>query len=834
MPGPAPDDGEPVDPLTAWLLTLPADALGDLIDRRPDTRIGPPLLSLTDLGLRLRHPSGVIRAMGAVPLPGWQVLTALAALGGRATVGQITAVLRDAQEPQVRLWCDQLVEHALVVRLGDDELLGVPAALSMVGPLPGLGLPVVVVASQVPAAGLQKVVRRWGLDVPKRKAELVGAVVRQLRDESQVRRLLAEAPPQVATHLLDTARFGVESAQAAADPTSPEPDARRVTSSTAYVTRQAAIRWAVEHGLAFPHPMAYDAVMPAEVTLALGGPLVLPFDPARPTVLSVPVDEAQVTRSAHAAVADTLTAVTAVLEHVRARPASLLAAGGVGARELTRIGKAVGVPVATVRLAMEAGHACDLVQEGPDGLGPGPSLDGWRQATPASRAAALLTAWWQLPLHPTVDRDEDGKALPALGRAVALDPSIRRTVLLAAIRATSPEGGTAAQATGARALADPAALGEVFGWDDPGADVDDAELAVLWREATSWGLVALEAVTAAGCALVADDSEALLAALGEALPDVAATVRIGSDLTVVVVGIPTAGTTDLLDLVADRESRGAASTWRLSPATVRRAFDAGLDASDVLDRLRALAGSVPQPVEYLVNDVGRRYGRVAVRPASALLVVEDDGLRAELLAARSLRGLRLVPVWGAVLASSSTPAEVLAALRAGHYLPVEQDAGGAVVLASTAPARAATPERRPRVREWAAQVLAETGDDPLAGLSAHVAAERIAEPAAEPVAALVARLLDGGPPPGDHELDTVLAQVERHARRLTALESRYLAWAVRYEGAVVIDYESATGSETVRRISELELIGPHVSAWCHLRQDERYFRLDAIRAVAPG
>ncbi|WP_449386182.1 helicase-associated domain-containing protein [Cellulomonas soli] len=422
--------------------------------------------------------------------------------------------------------------------------------------------------------------------------------------------------------------------------------------------------------------------------------------------------------------------------------------------------------------------------------------------------------------------------MPALGRAVALDPSIRRTVLLAAIRATSPNGGTSEQ--GARALADPTALGEVFWWDDPGADVDEEELAVLWREATSWGLVALEAVTATGRALVAGDDKALLAALGAALPDVAGTLRIGSDLTAVVVGIPSAEVTDLLDLLAARESRGAASTWRLSADTVRRAFDAGLDAAEVLDRLRKHAGTVPQPVEYLVRDVGRRYGQVAVRPASAVLVVEDDGLRAELLAARSLRALHLVPVWGAVLASSATRAEVLAALRVGHYLPVEQDADGVVVIAPTARAHAAGPERRPRVREWAARVLAETGGDPLAGLVAHTVDERVPEPAVEPVVAVVARLLDGGPPPDDDELDTVLAQVERHARRLTALESRYLAWAVRHDGSVVIDYESATGSETVRRLSELELIGPHLSAWCHLRQDERYFRLDAIRAVASG
>src|SRR5690606_6032187 len=96
------------------------------------------------------------------------------------------------------------------------------------------------------------------------------------------------------------------------------------------------------------------------------------------------------------------------------------------------------------------------------------------------------------------------------------------------------------------------------------------------------------------------------------------------------------------------------------------------------------AGAVPQTVDYLVRDVGRRHGHVTVRPAACVLVVPDDALRAELLVASTLRALHLVPVDGAVLASSSALDEVLDRLRAAGYLPLEETAGGVRVLSGRA------------------------------------------------------------------------------------------------------------------------------------------------------
>src|SRR5439155_3098344 len=105
-----------------------------------------------------------------------------------------------------------------------------------------------------------------------------------------------------------------------------------------------------------------------------------------------------------------------------------------------------------------------------------------------------------------------------------------------------------------------------------------------------------------------------------------------ADLTAVVAGGPAADLAELLDGCADREARGAASVWRFSASSVRRALDAGSAAADLLARLRAAAGgaSLPQPLAYLVTDVARRHGAVRVRAVGSVVRCADEALAAEL------------------------------------------------------------------------------------------------------------------------------------------------------------------------------------------------------------
>ncbi|MER6359313.1 WYL domain-containing protein [Kitasatospora sp. NPDC001527] len=92
------------------------------------------------------------------------------------------------------------------------------------------------------------------------------------------------------------------------------------------------------------------------------------------------------------------------------------------------------------------------------------------------------------------------------------------------------------------------------------------------------------------------------------------------------------------------------------------------------------------------------------------------------------------------------------------------------------------------------------------------------------------------PDPGDgrpcaSDTEEVIA---RAARNLTFTDVRQLAHAVDTGQPITVEYVAATGNETVRTLSRLELDTPHLRAWCHLRDDERVFTLSRIHGVMPA
>jgi uncharacterized protein YjeT (DUF2065 family) len=139
--------------------------------------------------------------------------------------------------------------------------------------------------------------------------------------------------------------------------------------------------------------------------------------------------------------------------------------------------------------------------------------------------------------------------------------------------------------------------------------------------------------------------------------------------------------------------RSSATIWRFSPASVRRAMDHGADAAGLIAALRGLAdGGVPQPLEYLVDDVARRHGRLRGGQVACYLRCEDEGLLAEVAADRRLRSLGLRRVAAGVLVGARPLAETLAALRANGHAPVEEAADGTAVLARVAQHRVPSPD----------------------------------------------------------------------------------------------------------------------------------------------
>ncbi|MGI5204735.1 helicase-associated domain-containing protein [Spirillospora sp. CA-108201] len=341
---------------------------------------------------------------------------------------------------------------------------------------------------------------------------------------------------------------------------------------------------------------------------------------------------------------------------------------------------------------------------------------------------------------------------------------------------------------------------------------EDAELAppyiaAVWQEAELLGVLAQGALTATGRVLAGADAPTLDEAAVDALEASCGRVLLQSDLTAVVPGPPAPWLAGLLDLVADRESRGTASVWRFSMASVRRALDEGRFAEGIRSDLEAAAGTdLPQPLAYLIDDVARRHGEVTVTAFACAICCSRPALLAEILAHRGLRRLKLRELAPTVLASAEPVDRTLAALRAAGYVPVGAGDGGAPLI-EHAPAR---PSRRMK----------------------HSARKDEASRPRTPID-LAARL-HGTPREPPAEADVVGAGMADLAPHLSVSERRMLVHAVRTGAAVGIDYVNGEGNPTTRVIEKVKVDAPFLSAWCRLRDDERVFHIGRVQAVTPA
>ncbi|HEU5108582.1 MAG TPA: WYL domain-containing protein, partial [Micromonosporaceae bacterium] len=88
-----------------------------------------------------------------------------------------------------------------------------------------------------------------------------------------------------------------------------------------------------------------------------------------------------------------------------------------------------------------------------------------------------------------------------------------------------------------------------------------------------------------------------------------------------------------------------------------------------------------------------------------------------------------------------------------------------------------------------------------------------------------------GPVPAQPGVADVAGVVDVYAGQLDDRERRLLTDAIRLGSPVTIDYLDAGGYASTRVIEPLELDRHLLTAWCHLRSDERVFALDRIETV---
>src|SRR5690606_31390858 len=126
--------------------------------------------------------------------------------------------------------------------------------------------------------------------------------------------------------------------------------------------------------------------------------------------------------------------------------------------------------------------------------------------------------------------------------------------------------------------------------------------------------------------------EALDPVITAALPDAVSELSAQADLTILAPGPLVPELAAEFALLADVESAGAATTFRVTETSLRRALDAGRTAAGIRDLLtRTSVTPVPQSLDYLIDDVARRHGRLRVGTAQSFVRCDDPSLVAQVL-----------------------------------------------------------------------------------------------------------------------------------------------------------------------------------------------------------
>ncbi|MCF2531937.1 helicase-associated domain-containing protein [Yinghuangia soli] len=217
--------------------------------------------------------------------------------------------------------------------------------------------------------------------------------------------------------------------------------------------------------------------------------------------------------------------------------------------------------------------------------------------------------------------------------------------------------------------------------------------AATLQEAALLGLVACGALTALGGGVAVQHSAAaLLAAAEELLPPAVRRAHFPSDMTAVVTGTAAVELARLLAGCAEPEPSGR--VWRFTEESVRRHLDAGGSAAGLLADLAAVAiGKLPQPLEYLIHDVGRRHGIVRAAPAAGVVYSDDEALITELLHHRGLAALRFRRIAPTVLLCAQPVEEAVRRLRRAGYAPAAETETGSALVERPAEYRADTEDQ---------------------------------------------------------------------------------------------------------------------------------------------
>ena len=642
-------DNTPDIPLGSWLADLPDERLIRLLELRPDLAQPPPG-SIAALAARAQARQSVKAATDELDFLRLAVLDALLVLQADATpvpTAKLLALIGErAPEPDVVQALDDLRERALV--WGDAALRVAPDAGTALPWHPG--------------------------QVTLEDTSRTGEEIARLIDG------LSQAQREVLEKLLEGSPMGrTRDAAPGAPADRPVPQLlamgllRRIDAET--------------------------VILPRHVGQVLRGEQSGPMRLTAPDPVVSTTTTADVDAAAAGATIDLLRELDVLIATLAAAPVSELRSGGLGVRDVKRLGKTTGIDESRLGLILEVAAAAGLIASGmPDpepATGEAPywaptvATDRFTAMPTAERWQLLASSWLDLPSRPALigTRGPDAKPYGALTDALYSTAAPLDRRLLLDTLAHLPPGAGVNTAEASAALI----------WRRPrwAKRLQPGPVGDLLAESQALGLVGRGALSTAARALLDEGPDAAVDAMARALPQPIDYFLIQADLTVVVPGPLQRDLAEQLAAVATVESAGTAMVYRISEQTIRHALDVG-KTRDWMHALFAKHSKtpVPQGLTYLIDDLARRHGQLRIGMAASFVRCEDPALLAQAVAAPATEGVQLRALAPTVAVSPAPIAEVLLALRAAGFAPAAEDSTGAIVDVRPRGARVPTPQQR--------------------------------------------------------------------------------------------------------------------------------------------
>jgi hypothetical protein len=444
-----------------------------------------------------------------------------------------------------------------------------------------------------------------------------------------------------------------------------------------------AIGWLLDNNVLVPLD-SHTVVLPREIAIKLrGGKIHRQISSKPSSLVGKKIDQKQIDLAAVANISTILRWCEEFLHNLSDEPPTALRTGGIGVRDLKRIAEHLGVDEACAGFIAELCYLGGLVViDSDEQILPTSAFDIWLTKPAEERWYALVVLWLDTSRVSGLIGKVGDKSIaplgPELDRAGAC--LIRRTTLKVLTE-------------NLQICPDTKSIQEIVKWWNPQrANSDFVEWSL--REAEWLGVTGQGAISTFGIKLLSESEDL---GIESALPKPVDHILIQADNSAVAPGPLLPELASEMGTIADIESRGGATVYRFSEASIRRGLDHGKTGDQIKTFLgRTSKTPMPQPLEYLIADVAKRHGRLRVGSAHTYIRCEDEGLVQQILHDKKCEHLRLRKIAPQVLVTDFELAEVIGELREFGYLPAAENAGG-VLLSQPNLRRSKSRPKPPRI-----------------------------------------------------------------------------------------------------------------------------------------